>query len=90
MNQKYRNKKIRARLERTALHLDPDLDLDPLMSRKLATRPSYVTPAHESYDELEELYWTELINDKSDPPIYGADVCDSVTDPVDLIDCLND
>lgn len=48
--------------------------------RKLATKPEYVTPAHASYEELEEMFWRELTNDKSLPPIYGADVCDSITD----------
>ncbi len=52
--------------------------------RKLATKPEYVTPAHSSYEELEELFWKELLNDKSLPPIYGADVCDSITDKVSL------
>ena len=41
-----------------------------------------MTPAHETYDDLETMYWDELVNDKSDPPIYGADVCQSITDPV--------
>lgn len=53
--------------------------------RRLATQPRYVTPAHESYDELEDLYWASLVDDTSDPPIYGADVCDSITDKVSLI-----
>ena len=50
--------------------------------RKLATKAKYVTPPHESYDQLETMYWNLLLDDKSDPPIYGADVCDSITDPV--------
>ena len=41
-----------------------------------------MTPPHTSYEELEELFWKELLNDKSLPPIYGADVCDSITDKV--------
>lgn len=56
-----------------------------LYSRKLATKPCYVTPAHETYDDLETMYWDELVNDKSDPPIYGADVCQSITDPVTIL-----
>lgn len=57
--------------------------------RKLATRRNYVTPAHQSYEELEELYWEAMINDTVDPPIYGADVCDSVTDPEQKIWNIN-
>lgn len=49
--------------------------------RRLATNTSYVTPAHETYEELEDKYWDELNNDMSEPPIYGADVCESITDP---------
>jgi len=41
-----------------------------------------VTPPHSSYEELEELFWKDLLNDKALPPIYGADVCDSITDKV--------
>lgn len=48
--------------------------------RRLATKPQYVTPTHETYDELEDLYWASLVDDTSDAPIYGADVCDSITD----------
>ncbi len=52
------------------------------LSRKLATKPEYVTPPHSSYEELEDLFWKDLLNDKALPPIYGADVCDSITDKV--------
>ena len=51
----------------------------------MATKPEYVTPAHNSYEELEELFWKDLLNDKALPPIYGADVCDSITDKVGLV-----
>ena len=33
-----------------------------------------VTPSHESYEELERLYWSYDLIDRSDDPIYGADV----------------
>ena len=39
-----------------------------------------VTPGHESYEELERLYWSYHLIDRSDDPIYGADV------PASLID----
>jgi len=48
--------------------------------RKLATNPTYVTPPYETYDELEDMYWDKLIDETSVPPIYGADVCESITD----------
>jgi len=57
--------------------------------RKLATKDKYVTPPHESYDQLETMYWNLLLDDKSDPPIYGADVCDSITDPEQKIWNIN-
>ena len=50
--------------------------------RKLATNPTYVTPPYETYDELEDMYWDKLIDETSVPPIYGADVCESITDKV--------
>jgi len=49
--------------------------------RRLATKDCYVTPPHTSYTDIEDKYWEELNNDRVDPPIYGADVCDSITDP---------
>ena len=48
--------------------------------RKLATSKEYLTPAHSSYEELEELYWQQNLDDKAMPPIYGADVSNSLTD----------
>ena len=40
-----------------------------------------VTPAHESYEELERLYWSYDLIDRSDDPIYGADVPATLIDP---------
>lgn len=56
----------------------PEIDVDGY--RRLAISNKYMTPAHNSYEELEELYWKENIDDKSAAPIYGADVCDTITD----------
>merc|ERR1719481_558860 len=47
---------------------------------RLATSDKYITPSHNSYEELEKLYWKQNLDDKLPAPIYGADVCDSVTD----------
>jgi len=48
---------------------------------RLATNDKYITPPHNSYEELEDLYWKQNVDDKLPAPIYGADVCDSITDP---------
>ena len=56
----------------------PEIDVDGY--RRLATSSKYLTPAHNSYEELEELYWKQNLDDKAMPPIYGADVCDTLTD----------
>ena len=40
----------------------------------------YVTPPHESYDQLDDIYWSYDMIDRADDPIYGADV------PATLID----
>ena len=56
----------------------PEIDVDGY--RRLATSAKYLTPAHNSYEELEELYWKQNLDDKAMPPIYGADVCDTLTD----------
>ena len=40
-----------------------------------------MTPAHESYEELEGLYWSYHLIDRSDDPIYGADVPASLIGP---------
>ena len=48
---------------------------------RLATSEKYMTPPHNSYDELEELYWKQNRDDKLLAPIYGADVTESITDP---------
>jgi len=47
---------------------------------KLATSDRYVTPPHESYDQLDDIYWSYDMIDRADDPIYGADV------PATLID----
>lgn len=52
---------------------------------RLATNDKYITPAHNSYEELEELYWKQNLDDKLPAPIYGADVCDSITDPEETV-----
>jgi len=46
----------------------------------LATSDKYITPPHNSYAELESLYWKQNLDDKLPAPIYGADCCDSLTD----------
>ena len=56
----------------------PPIDVDGY--RRLSTSKEYLTPAHSSYEELEELYWKENLDDKGMPPIYGADVSSSLTD----------
>jgi len=52
---------------------------------RLATNEKYITPPHNSYEELEELYWKQNVDDKLPAPIYGADVCDSITDPEEKV-----
>eukprot|EP00092_Neocalanus_flemingeri_P022708 GFUD01024628.1.p1 GENE.GFUD01024628.1~~GFUD01024628.1.p1 ORF type:complete len:625 (+),score=158.35 GFUD01024628.1:38-1912(+) len=47
----------------------------------LATSPRYLTPSHSSYEELEQLYWQQNLDDSLPAPIYGADVQASLTDP---------
>jgi len=61
----------------------PHFTVDKYM--RLATNEKYITPAHNSYEELEELYWTQNLDDKLAAPIYGADVCDSITDPEETV-----
>ena len=56
----------------------PEISVDQY--RKLAISAKYSTPSHNSYEELEELYWKQNLDDKAAAPIYGADVCDSLTD----------
>ena len=48
----------------------------------------YVTPAHESYDQLEQIYWSYDTIDKADDPIYGADVQESLIGGVELLKIL--
>jgi len=57
----------------------PPINIEKYM--KLATGDKYLTPAHNSYEELEELYWKENLDDTKLAPIYGADVEESITDP---------
>ena len=57
----------------------PHFSVDKYM--RLATNEKYITPPHNSYEELEDLYWKQNVDDKLPAPIYGADVCDSITDP---------
>jgi jumonji domain-containing protein 2 len=45
---------------------------------ELANTPRYMTPSHNNFEELEKIYW-ETVNG-THPPIYGADVCGSITD----------
>lgn len=47
---------------------------------RLATSERYVTPAHSSYKELEDLYWSYDMIDRAEDPIYGADVQHSLID----------
>jgi len=48
---------------------------------RLATSPKYLTPSHSSYEELEQLYWQQNLDDSLPSPIYGADVQATLTDP---------
>ena len=48
---------------------------------RLATSPKYLTPSHSSYEELEQLYWQQNLDDTLPAPIYGADVQATLTDP---------
>jgi len=47
---------------------------------KLATKEKFLPPPHNSYEELEQLYWEQQYDDTREAPIYGADTCDSITD----------
>ena len=57
----------------------PPIDIEKYM--KLATGSKYLTPSHNSYEELEQLYWKENLDETKLAPIYGADVEISITDP---------
>jgi jumonji domain-containing protein 2 len=46
--------------------------------RKLSNMKQYKTPAHTDYEDLAQKYWKTLTLD--DPPIYGCDVSESLTD----------
>uniref|UniRef100_A0A0K2ULN7 Uncharacterized protein n=1 Tax=Lepeophtheirus salmonis TaxID=72036 RepID=A0A0K2ULN7_LEPSM len=45
---------------------------------EMAQNHTYRTPPHNSHDDLERKYWKSL---SFVPPIYGADITDSITDP---------
>lgn len=45
--------------------------------KELADSDVYRTPTHEDFDELERKYWKSITYV---PPIYGADICGSITD----------
>lgn len=45
----------------------------------LATDSRHVTPPHESYEELEKIYWSYDNIDSTDDPVYGADVPQTMT-----------
>jgi len=47
---------------------------------KLATKDKFLCPPHDSYEDLEQLYWDQQYDDTRESPIYGADTCDSMTD----------
>merc|ERR1712048_606990 len=50
----------------------PAISIEKYM--RLATDEKYLTPPHNSYEELEELYWKENLDETKLAPIYGADV----------------
>jgi len=56
----------------------PEISIEKFV--KLATSDRYVTPAHQSYEDLEAQYWSYDTLDRSDDPIYGADVPKSLID----------
>jgi len=68
---------VRGAFESTSQAM-PELSMESFV--KLATSKRYVTPAHQSYDELEKIYWDYDMIDRADDPIYGADT------PATLID----
>jgi len=57
--------------ETTAIQMPP-LSVEKYV--KLATSERHVTPPHQSYEELEDIYWNTKDLDNCDDPIYGADV----------------
>merc|ERR1719242_812988 len=57
----------------------PPINIEKYM--KLTTGEKYLTPPHNSYEELEQLYWKENQDETKLAPIYGADVEESITDP---------
>eukprot|EP00090_Calanus_glacialis_P045654 TRINITY_DN8622_c0_g1_i1.p1 TRINITY_DN8622_c0_g1~~TRINITY_DN8622_c0_g1_i1.p1 ORF type:complete len:637 (-),score=114.05 TRINITY_DN8622_c0_g1_i1:324-2234(-) len=63
--------------ESTSMRM-PEISIEKFV--KLATSDRYVTPAHQSYEDLEAQYWSYDKLDRSDDPIYGADVPRSLID----------
>ena len=53
------------------LQVMPELSVDNFC--RLATSQRFTTPPHQSYEELEQLYWHGTV-DRTEDPIYGADV----------------
>ena len=47
---------------------------------KLCNSKQYKTPPHTDYDDLEDQYWKAMGASNGDPPIYGCDVHESLTD----------
>ncbi|KAL5239237.1 hypothetical protein ACI65C_006647 [Semiaphis heraclei] len=45
--------------------------------KSLAESDKYKTPNHSDYEDLERKYWKNVMYN---PPLYGADVCGSITD----------
>lgn len=45
--------------------------------KELADSDTFKTPSHTDYDDLERKYWKNITYV---PPIYGADICGSITD----------
>lgn len=46
--------------------------------KELSESPNYNTPEHESYDDLERIYWDKITDHAG---VYGADVSGSISDP---------
>ena len=47
---------------------------------KLCNSKQYKTPPHTDFDDLEDQYWKLMGNSNGNPPIYGCDVHESLTD----------
>ena len=55
----------------TLLQVMPELSVDNFC--RLATSHRFTTPPHQSYEQLEQIYWQGTV-DRTEDPIYGADV----------------